>query len=238
MNGRPAYYAPTGTTVGDMAAILHVPYTLWHLSYVAMGAGLAENLDWTVLAGTVLAFFCGTGIAAHAFDELHSRPLRTSLSDRSLRLLGASGFVAAALVAVAGAFLLDIWVLAWAAAGIILAGGYAVEQPRLLHTPLGFALAWGAFPAVVGYWAQALRLDWTVLALSAFATLTSLAQRSLSTSARNVRRTVDHVEVNLRRGTNNEVWDAARLLRTWETALRLLAWSMPVLALALLARHH
>lgn len=237
MNRQPAYYASIGTAWGDFAAVLHLPYTFWHLAYVAIGAGASEKLDWSVLAGTVLAFFFGTGIAAHAFDELHSRPLRTSLSDLTLRMLGLGGFLGATVVALAGAFILNLWVLAWAAAGILLAGGYAIEQPRFLHTPFGFAIAWGAFPVLVGYWAQANTIDVTALAFGGFAILTSLAQRSLSTSARNLRRTVDHVEVNLRRGTAIEVWEEGRLLASWETALRLLAWSMPVLALALLSRH-
>jgi hypothetical protein len=222
---------------GDLLAVLHGPYTLWHLSYVAIGAGLAASVDWLVLAGTLLAFFFGTGIAAHAFDELHTRPLHTGLPDIALRALGIGGFTVAAAIAVVGAFVLTPWVLAWAAIGITLAAGYAVEQPRLLHTPLGFALAWGAFPVLVGYWAQSLLLDGIALAAAAFATMTSLVQRSLSTSARNVRRTVDRAELNLHRGDSIETWDETMVLASWERSLRVLAWAMPSLALALLLSH-
>jgi len=61
--------------------LLHPPYTLWHLSYAALGAGLAPVLDWWRLGLTLLVFFAGTGVAAHALDELKGRPLGTGFSE-------------------------------------------------------------------------------------------------------------------------------------------------------------
>ena len=92
---RPAYYAPVGSRSGDLVAVLHPPYTAWHLSHVAIGAALAPQIDWRILAATLLAFFFGTGIAAHALDERNGRPLHTTLSDRFLTLLAVGGFVGA-----------------------------------------------------------------------------------------------------------------------------------------------
>ena len=76
----PAYYA-TGARGWrrDVWALLHPPYTAWHLSYVLIGAGLAPALNLTRLVATVFAFFLAVGISAHALDELHGRPLRLSL---------------------------------------------------------------------------------------------------------------------------------------------------------------
>ena len=59
--------------------MLHLPYTAWHLSYVVIGASLAPHVDLTRLVATLLAFFLAVGIAAHALDELHGRPLRTQI---------------------------------------------------------------------------------------------------------------------------------------------------------------
>ena len=70
---RPAFYARPGSIRGDLIALLHPPYTAWHLAYVAIGAALAPTLDWTLLAGTLAAFFLGTGVGAHALDEWHDR---------------------------------------------------------------------------------------------------------------------------------------------------------------------
>ena len=47
---RPAFYALAPGGWRDYVTLLHPPYTLWHLSYVAIGAGLAPRLDLRVLA--------------------------------------------------------------------------------------------------------------------------------------------------------------------------------------------
>src|SRR5207302_2834838 len=76
-DARPAFYALAPGAWRDYVTVLHPPYTLWHLSYVAIGAGLAPELDFRVLALTLAAFFLAVGIGAHALDELNGRPLRT-----------------------------------------------------------------------------------------------------------------------------------------------------------------
>lgn len=232
---RPAYYAPVGSRSGDLVALLHPPYTAWHLSHVAIGAALAPQMDWRVLGATLLAFFLGTGIAAHALDERNGRPLHTTLSDRVLTVLTLAGFVGALAVAVIGAVELSPWVLAWAVIGIALAAGYALERPRVLHTTLGFALAWGGFPVLVGYWAQARTVTPAAVAVAGAATLISMAQRALSTPARYLRRNTDSAEMIVSRDHREERWSDERILATWERPLRLLAWAMVTLALGLLA---
>ncbi|HEY7563403.1 MAG TPA: hypothetical protein VIA81_00590 [Acidimicrobiia bacterium] len=230
----PAFYARTGTRAGDIVALLHPPYTAWHLAYVAMGAGLAPSIDWQVLVGTLLAFFFGTGIAAHALDELTGRPLRTQLSDATLRVLGYGGLIAAVAVAVVGSFRLSNWLLVWAGAGVLLAAGYALERPTWLHTRLGFALAWGGFPVLVGYWAQTQNMTPAAVAMATAATLLSIAQRDLSTPARHVRRKVETAELVAIRDGTEERWERARLLSTWERPLHTLSWAMVALAVGLL----
>lgn len=232
---RPAYYAPVGSRSGDLVAVLHPPYTAWHLSHVAIGAALAPDIDWRVLAATLLAFFFGTGIAAHALDEKNGRPLHTTLSDRLLTLLAVGGFVGAAAVAAIGAIELSPWVLVWALAGVVLAAGYALERPRALHTTLGFGLAWGGFPVLVGYWAQARTITIGAVAVAGAATLISMAQRTLSTPARYLRRNTESAEMILFRDDHEERWNDERILTTWERPLRLLAWAMVTLSVGMLA---
>jgi len=230
---RPAYYAPVGSRAGDLVAVLHPPYTAWHLSHVAIGAALAPQIDWQILAATLLAFFFGTGIAAHALDERHGRPLHTALSDRVLTLLAVAGFVGALAVAMIGALELSPWVMVWAVIGVVLAAGYALERPRVLHTTLGFALAWGGFPVLVGYWAQARTITIGAAAVAAAATLISMTQRTLSTPARYLRRNTESAEMIISRGQHEERWNDERILATWERPLRLLALAMVTLAVGL-----
>lgn len=231
---QPAFYARPGTLQGDLIALLHPPYTAWHLSYVAIGAALAPSLDWTRLAGTLVAFFLATGIGAHALDEWHGRPLRTSLSHRTLLLLGVSGLAAAGLLAVIGSFVISPWLLVWATCGALLATGYALEFHPALHSDLGFALSWGAFPVLVGFWAQAERLGAGILLMATTMTLLSLAQRALSKDARFVRRSVATVSVEFEVAGQCKRWPRERLLTSWELPLQLLAASVVTLAVALL----
>jgi hypothetical protein len=229
---RPAFYARTGSRRGDFASLLHIPYTLWHLSYVVIGAALAPSVDWRILTGTLVAFAIGLGVGAHALDEGKSRPLQTGFSDSALQLIGFGAMAVAMLIAVVGAIELSPWVLAWASTGVLLAVGYALEWP-ILHTDAGFAVAWGAFPVMVGYWAQTGTMSAPAVIVAAAAVLLSLAQRALSTPARFVRRETTYAVADF--GARR--WDRADLLRTWERPLRLLTWTTVALALGFLATH-
>ena len=232
---RPAYYAPVGSLSGDLIALLHPPYTAWHLSHVAIGAALAPRIDWQVLAATLLAFFLGTGIAAHAIDERNGRPLHTALSGRTLTSLAVGGLLGSLVVAAIGAVQLSPWVLAWAGIGVLLAAGYGLEKPAALHTSLGFALAWGGFPVLVGFWAQTMTMTIGAVMVAGAATLVSMVQRTLSTPARYVRRNTEKAEMTLYQGESEEKWEEEKILATWERPLRLLAWFMVALAVGMLA---
>ena len=224
-----AFYARSGSVWSDLVTLLHLPYTGWHLSHVAIGAALALHLDWVILAGTLLAFFFGLGIAAHALDEVHDRPLRTGLSNAALWGLGVGGLIAAVAVGIAGAFIISPLLLVWVVVGVVLAAGYGLDWSSLLHSEWGFAVAWGAFPVLVGYWAQSESVSIAARLVAAAATVFSRAQRQLSTPARRIRRADDPIEV--------EGWTRDELLSTWEKALLLLSVAMPLLALGLLAGH-
>ena len=84
----PAFYAAPRFArrgwLADWWVLLHPPYTLWHLSYVAIGATIAPEFSEVRLIATLIAFFLAVGLAAHALDEFHSRPLRTSIPDWQL----------------------------------------------------------------------------------------------------------------------------------------------------------
>lgn len=234
-SSHPAFYAGTGSLQGDLIALLHPPYTAWHLSYVVYGAALAPALDWVALAGTLAAFFFGTGVAAHAFDEWHGRPLGTRLSDSALLTIAGIGVAGGGGVALLGVPVLSPWVLAWATVGIALMMGYTLEWHRALHSDAGFALAWGGFPVLVGFWAQTGRVDGPALLVALAAILLSLAQRALSTPARYVRRKTTGATVHLDASPSVADWRAEELLDTWERPLKLLAAATVTLAIGLLA---
>ncbi len=230
---RPAFYARTGTRLGDLVALLHLPYTMWHLSYVAIGAAMAPRVDALRLAGTLLAFGFGLGIGAHALDELQDRPLSTRLSPATLRMLGWGGLSAGGALAIAASLVISPMALAWGAGGVLLAAAYTLEWSRWVHSTAGFAAAWGAFPVLVGYWAQTESLSLAVAVVAAAAAVLAMSQRALSTPARHVRRRVTDASAEV----GEAHWDRSTLLATWERPLQLLALAHVLLAIGLLITH-
>lgn len=220
---RPAFYALARGGWRDYVTLLHVPYTLWHLSYVAIGAALAPHFDGALLGWTLLAFFLALGIAAHALDELHGRPLRTDIPSSTLIALAAAATGGAAAIGVVVAVRRDLWLVVFVAVGAALVLAYNLELfGGTLHNDLTFALAWGSFPVLVAYFASAHTLQVEAFGAAAFAALLSHAQRTLSTVVRQARRG----------GTATET-QIAELTRAPERALRLLTSSVVALAVAL-----
>lgn len=232
---RPAFYAAGRGPWRDWWTVLHPPYTAWHLSYVVMGAALAPTVRTDRLVATVLAFFLAVGIAAHALDEVKGRPLRTAIPDWELWAAGVLGVGGAVALGIVGLARIGPWLLAFIVVGPVLVAGYNLELfGGRLHTDVGFAAAWGAFPLLVGYFAEAGTLDGVaaVGAVAAFAL--SWGQRALSTPARNVRRKVRHVEGSITMADGRTVAiDARVLLRPIERALHGLALGVVAIATAM-----
>jgi ubiquinone/menaquinone biosynthesis methyltransferase len=229
----PAFYALEGGGWRDYWTLLHPPYTLWHLSYVVLGAALAPMPDPRIVAGALLAFFLAVGVASHSFDELQGRPLGTRIPSAVLLALGSIGLAGAVALGIVAASMLGPWFLALVAIGAALVVSYGLEIP-IVHSDLGFALAWGGFPVVASAAANGAPAPATLVAAIG-ASLLSLAQRRLSTPVRRVRRKAVAVagEVRYRDGTVEEI-DAARLISAPEGALRLLWLAVLALSVGLL----
>src|SRR5271157_534733 len=90
---RAAFYAARPGGWRDWWTLLHPPYTAWHLAYVVIGACLAPMVNTTRLLATLLAFFLAVGLAAHALDELHGRPLHTRIPSTALVVAAGVGLV-------------------------------------------------------------------------------------------------------------------------------------------------
>jgi hypothetical protein len=216
---RPAFYALRPGGWRDYVTLLHPPYTLWHLSYVAIGAALAPHLKWGLLGWTLLAFLLAMGIGAHALDELNGRPLRTQIPDAVLLALAGSSIASAGAIGLVVAARTTWWLALFVGGGAFIVVAYNLELwGGAFHSDVWFAAAWGAFPVLTAYFASAQRLRAEAGLAALFALLSSLAQRTLSTEVRFARR---------------EAADAAAA-RSAELGLQLLAAALPVLAAALL----
>jgi hypothetical protein len=200
-----------------------------------IGACLAPRVDIGRLVATILAFLAAVGIAAHALDELHGRPLHTEIPSAALVVAAAIGLAVAVGLGAAGVVQVGAVLIPFIVIGPFLVVAYNAELfGGVVHTDIGFALAWGSFPVIVGYVAQAGALGLPTVLGAATACALSLAQRALSTPARLLRRQVRavHGVLTLADGTTRPIDDA--LLRLpLERALRAMSWGLVTLAAGL-----
>jgi hypothetical protein len=232
---RPAFYALEPGGWRDYLTLLHPPYTLWHLSYVAIGAALAPHFVTNRLVVALAAFFLAVGIGAHALDELKGHPLQTRISDRTLVWLSAVSIAGAVALGIYGSIAYTPWLAPLVAVGAFVVVAYNLELfGGAFHSDLWFALDWGSFPLLVGYVAMAERISLGAVFAAAFAGFMSLAQRQLSTQVRTVRRRVASVSgtVELVDGRREPVTDAT-LIGAPEAALRAMMYAVISLAVGL-----
>jgi len=232
---RPAFYALEPGGWRDYLTLLHPPYTLWHLSYVAIGAALAPGLTWERLLVALAAFFLAVGIGAHALDELRGHPLGTRISDRTLVALSAVSIAAAVALGICASVTYTLWLAPLVAAGAFIVCAYNLELfGGAFHSDFWFAFAWGSFPLVAAYVAVAERITVGALLAAVFAGFLSLAQRQLSTQVRTVRRRVSSVSGTLELdGGEREPITERTLTRAPEAALRAMTVAVASLAISL-----
>ena len=235
----PAFYAapwrPNRSRWADWWVLLHPPYTLWHLSYVAIGATIASRFDVGRLAATLLAFLLAVGVCAHALDELHGRPLRTTIPSWLLVGAAAGSLAGAVALGVIGLTRVGPGLAVFIAVGVALTLGYNHELlGGRLHTDVIFAAAWGAFPVLTAYYAQVETLRVPALLAAGAAFWLSTAQRSLSTPARTLRRRVAELDgtITFHDGRRASL-SVPDLLAPLEHALKATAWGVTALAVAL-----
>ena len=232
---RPAFYALGRGLPGDLVALAHPPYTAWHLSYVAIGAAAAPRFSGERLLWALAAFALAVGVAAHALDELHDRPLGTSISDRALIALAAVSLLGAVAIGVVGAATITPLLIPFVAAGALFVPVYNLELlGGRAHSDIWFALGWGAFPALTGFVVEAQRITLAAVALAAGCLLLSLAQRRLSTPARELRRRTRSLRgTRTRTDGGAEPVTVAGLLAPLDGALAALSLAMVLLACGL-----
>ncbi|NNN09193.1 MAG: hypothetical protein HKL85_08380 [Acidimicrobiaceae bacterium] len=234
-----AYYAAPSLlrrkTPRDWWTVLHPPYTLLHVSLVVIGACLTGPVSGGRFIATLAAFFLAVGVGAHCLDELHGRPLHTSLPTWQLILASALGLGGAVALGVVGLFVVRGWFFAFILVGLIAALGYNLELFNgRLHTRAVVVLSWGAFPILTAFYAQHRTLSLSAIFAAGFGAMLTLLQQQLSTPARYLRRRVVavHGTLDLSDGSsvplNKEV-----LLVPLESSLRTLCRAVPLLAVGL-----
>ncbi len=242
---RPAFYALRPGGWRDLVTVLHPPYTLWHVSNVAIGAAAAPQIYAGRLAAAIAAFFLAVGIGAHSLDELNGRPLGTLLSRRTLIALAVGGLGGALAIGIAGAIFVSPTLVPLVLFGGFIAPAYNLELfGGRFHTDFWLAASWGGFSALTGWWVNSLGLHSVPEAIAAAAAVLACfwltkVQRRLSTPVRQLRRRTVAVEgeQRLTDGTVRKL-DRADLTSPLDGALKGLSVAVPLLAVFAVAIRH
>jgi len=196
---------------------------------------MAPRFHLERLLATLIAFGLAVGVGAHGLDELRGRPLRTRISSPVLASVSVAALCGA--VVLGG---LGIDQVGWGLSIFILVGVFLVIAYNLelwhgrLHNDTTFALAWGSFPVLTAYYAQAGTLRPAVIAAGAFAYGLSRAQRVLSAEARDIRRRVASVEgERIYADGSRRAISRESMLGPLERALVALSWSTCALGVGL-----
>jgi hypothetical protein len=186
---RPAFYALRAGGWRDYVTVLHLPYTAWNLSYVALGAALAPQFRTDRMLWTMAAFGLGLGVSAHVLDELNGRPLATAIPAGMLLGLGLASLAGACAIGVWAALHWGYGLLGFVAAGAFIVPAYNLEWfGGRFHGGWWLAVAWGGLPVLSAYLAQSETLRPQALLAAGYATALIVVQRTLSTPVRRARR--------------------------------------------------
>lgn len=233
---RPAFYALRPGPLRDLITLLHLPYTIMHLSFVVLGAALAPVLHADRLIATLAAFFLAVGVAAHFLDELNGRPLRTQIPAHVLLGGALLALLAACAIGVAGLLWVSPLLVVFVVMGAFIVLAYNLELAGgRFHGDVTFALFWGAFPFLTAYWVMGESLTWPALPGAASCFAVARLQRILSTEARTWRRRIATVEgeATFQDGGKQRL-TRETLLASPEGGLRALCAAVPLAALAAL----
>jgi hypothetical protein len=208
--------------------LLFLPYTGMVLSFSVIGAVLADRVHWDRVIATVLIYFLGLGIGAHALDAVGSKEVKPwggVFSERRLWIAALSSIAAAYLIALY--YMIFLVPLLWVVA---LLEGFFVFAYNLewfsgkFHKDLWFAFSWGFLPALAGYIMQTNEVRPEVLPVAAAMGLFSLVEIKTSRPYKVLKRQVETLTP-----------DEKLLMESYETTLKSISLGVLFLGMGMLA---
>jgi len=239
-----AWYARHGGKVGELYTIIHLPYTLMVLSYVLIGADLSPTLFVDRLGFTLLAYFLGLGISAHALNELNARHWGIALSKTDLEVAFLLPLVGALSIGLYG-----VHVLYYVSNGSLVPpsvlGLFIVLEIFFLfayntnyasggfHNDIAFAFAWALLPFLTSYYVHSLAMTVGVLLIGLALAATAMIEINLSRWCKNFRRRTNVTEIRFEDGSFLSI-STPLLIRNPEKALKLIVVVVALLSIGLL----
>ncbi len=157
---RPAFYALAPGGWRDLVTVLHPPYTAWNLSLRRDRRGGRAAPVRRAAARTLAAFLLGVGVVRARARRAQRPPARHRPFERHAgRRWRRSSLAGAVAIGVVGAVTISLTLVPFVCAGAFIVLAYNLEWfGGRFHTDFWFAASWGAFPALTGYWVNALEL--------------------------------------------------------------------------------
>lgn len=190
---RKAWYHLEGSKKAELWTILHLPYTLMCIAFLAVGFAIHKPVNWELFGAAILAYFLGLGLAAHAFDQLSLTGSRyvKYLTRRELLAIGISSLITAIAIGVFYMVKYSLWHLIWLIPlQAIFAIGYPIGETfrGKLHNDISFSFSFGALPPLVGFYVNTGELSLVVLPFMVLCGLVAYIEILLSRQCRRLRK--------------------------------------------------
>lgn len=238
-----AWYARSGSKLGEVYTIMHLPYTSMVLSYVLVGAAVSPSFYPSRVILTLLAYFLGLGFSAHALNELHARHWGEALSKRELEILFAVPLIGALIVgaygmtvlyATTGALLAPLVLLAFIFLETFFLFAYNIDfLGGRFHSDVSFAFSWAALPVTISYYVNALTITSVAILVALAMTATAAIEINLSRWCKDFRRRSLLTEIGFGDGTKLNLTTAELIARP-EKSLKLIVVAVDLLAVGLI----
>jgi len=165
---------------------LRIPFSFVFIGWITLAQAIAPHFNPQIYLFTLLASFLGLVVGAHYIDIGSSREKFSPYIKVPRRMLEV-GVLAVALGIAVGAYVAAKWNLVFLA--FVLIEGFAAiayprENPKVVHSYVGFGLTWGTIPFLGAYFIQASTLSLLAIGLSVFVGLSVVMMHHLAIMSR------------------------------------------------------
>ena len=238
-----AWYARGGSKLREFYTIMHLPYTSMVLSYVLIGAAVSPTIHPNRVVLTLLAYFLGLGLSAHALNELHLSHWTKALGKRELAALFALPLGAAVVIGVygmlelfaaSGSIVTPLALLALIILETFFLFAYNTDAfSGRFHSDIWFAFSWAALPTLISYYVNALTVTSEAVFVALAMAATASIEINLSRWCKDFRRRSSLTEMRFTDGTRQSM-NTHQLLARPEKSLELIVLAVDLLAIGLI----
>lgn len=182
----------------SFVGLLFLPYTGMVLSFSVIGSMLGSLIHWERVIATVVIYFFGLGIAAHALDALGSKgtkPWGAIFTRLQLWVMAIISLVLAYGIATYYIIRYVPLLLSMALCEGFFVFAYNLEWfDGRFHTDQWFAFSWGFLPVLAGYIMQTNKISIEALALAVSMAFFSLVEIKASHPYRDLKRRLNTLQ--------------------------------------------